>query len=100
MRTQDDGTAPILIYDGVNEVYYRTTIKHILMVALKESRDFLGQMEARITDLEERLQRQQDTFTSEMAEKVETLKQEQKSFIADMVKTNETMIELVRANTK
>jgi hypothetical protein len=35
-----------------------------------------------------------------MAEKVETLKQEQKSFIADMVKTNETMIELVRANTK
>ena len=81
-RTPDDGSAPILLYDGLKDIYYRTTIKQILMVALKESREFLSAMESRMNDFETSMERKQNEF------------------IADMVKSNETIINLVKAGNK
>ena len=82
LNTKEDGSAPILLYDGLREVYYKTTIKHILMVALKESREFQDKMEERMNEFER------------------TIKEQQTKFISDSVKTNEAIINLVRANTK
>lgn len=82
LRTPDDDSAPILLYDGINEVYYRTTIKHVITVALMESKQFMKDMETQISEFESAIQRRQDEF------------------ISDMVKTNETLINFVKAGTK
>ena len=68
MKTPDDGSAPILLYDGANECYYKTTIKHILMVALSESRDFNAKMEKRMDEFEKQMKKKQDKFMSDMVE--------------------------------
>lgn len=82
MRTPDDGSAPILLYDGVKDMYYRTTVKHILMIALQESRAEIEKMNQRINDFETSMNRKMTEF------------------IDDMVKNNEKMINLIEADRK
>lgn len=82
MRTPDDGSAPILLYDGINDVYYRTTVKHVIMIALQESRAELAKMNERMNN-----------FETSMNRKVN-------EFIADTVRSNEAIINLVKADKK
>jgi hypothetical protein len=82
MKTPDDGSAPILLYDGINDVYYRTTVKHIIMITLQESRSEIDKMNKRINDFEE------------------SMDKKMKGFMSDMLESNRTIINLVKAEKK
>jgi len=76
-----DGSGIVLLFDEKRGCYYKTTIAHILMVALKESREFLDGLDQRFAELRQELV------------------DEQHAFISDMTKTNQAMIELVKEGT-